>query len=150
MAKEKLSKLCSIRISERDYTYLTQLSDELSINQGVCAAARILSSMEGQALYELRGVFEPGEWKYMAEMLRGIPLSEERKVQITELNRLLADPRGLIHLKTKYGIDPYAITSKLHRLTGIHSFAITRRIEHFYQSAGDNPPIEDFNAWAQY
>lgn len=151
MAKDKLSRLSSVRMSERDYEYLTHLSEEGSINQGVSNASRILSAMEGQALYELRGVFEPGEWKYMADMLKNIPLTEERKVQITELNRLITDPRGLIALKGKYRIDPYEITSKLHRLTGIHSFAITRRIERFWQTVdGLSDYSEEYASWAQY
>ena len=136
------TKNATIRLPEDLAEWLTR--DGKSINQAVIECAQILRRVRQVSTGELRGIFTPDEWKFLADSFNGTWVGETYRCSVAALIAHVEDSATMDYLDKKWGVDIDVMKAKIHDLHGANVEAIYTRIEVFWASGGD---IEE---WAKY
>ena len=137
-------KNATIRLPEELIAWLT--SDGKSINQAVIECAQNLRRLRMVSAGELRGVFTPGEWKFLAESLNGTIVSESFRCNVSALVAHVEDAAQLELLDNKWHVDMETFKQKILKLHGANVEALYARVEDFWA----NCEATDLNDWAAF
>lgn len=137
-------KNATIRLPEELIEWLT--SDGKSINQAVIDCAQNLRRVRMVSAGELRGVFTPDEWKFLAESLNGTIVSESFRCNVSALVAHVEDAAQLELLDSKWNVDVEAFKQKILKLHGANVEALYARVEEFWA----NSETMDLNDWAAF
>ena len=137
-------KNATIRLPEELIEWLT--SDGKSINQAVIECAQNLRRVRMVSAGELRGVFTPEEWKFLADSLNGTSVSESFRCNVSALVAHVEDAAQLEDLDRKWQVDVEAFTQKIKTLHGANVEALYSRVEEYWA----NSDTTDLNDWATF
>lgn len=137
-------KNATIRLPEELIEWLT--SDGKSINQAVVECAQNLRRVRMVSAGELRGVFTPDEWKFLADSLNGPSVSESFRCNVSALVAHVEDAAQLEGLDHKWQVDVEAFTQKIKTLHGANVEALYARVEEYWA----NSNTTDLNDWATF
>lgn len=139
----------NIKVTRRVLDYINSYGGR-SVARAINDSIHLLMKMEGQALEEIRGVLTSNEWIFLAYLLQLSDCPPELMADKEELARIISEPKNLIMLADKYGIQPYELMDKINRFNSLQVFAVNRRIQSFWASQGTFPNSDDFKNWANY
>lgn len=137
-------KNATIRLPEELIEWLT--SDGKSINQAVIECAQNLRRVRMVSAGELRGVFTPEEWKFLADSLNGTSVSESFRCNVSALVAHVEDAAQLEDLDRKWQVDVETFTQKIKTLHGANVEALYARVEEYWA----NSDTTDLNDWATF
>lgn len=137
-------KNATIRLPEELIEWLT--GDGKSINQAVVECAQNLRRVRMVSAGELRGVFTPDEWKFLADSLNGTSVSESFRCNVSALVAHVEDAAQLEGLDQKRQVDVEAFTQKIKTLHGANVEALYARVEEYWA----NSDTTDLNDWATF
>ena len=137
-------KNATIRLPEELTKWLT--SEGKSINQAVIECAQNLRRVRLVSVGELRGIFKPDEWKFLADSLNGTSVSESFRCNVLALVAHVEDAAHLESLDRKWALDIEALTNKIKRLHGANVEALYTRIEEYWA----NSDTTDLDDWAAF
>lgn len=137
-------KNATIRLPEELIEWLT--SDGKSINQAVVECAQNLRRVRMVSAGELRGVFTPDEWKFLADSLNGTSVSESFRCNVSALVAHVEDAAQLEGLDRRWQVDVNAFTQKIKTLHGANVEALYARVEEYWA----NSDTKDLNEWATF
>lgn len=137
-------KNATIRLPEELIEWLT--SDGKSINQAVVECAQNLRRVRMVSAGELRGVFTPDEWKFLADSLNGTSVSESFRCNVSALVAHVEDAAQLEGLDHKWQVDVEAFTQNIKTLHGANVEALYARVEEYWA----NSDTTDLNDWATF
>lgn len=137
-------KNATIRLPEELIEWLT--SDGKSINQAVVECAQNLRRVRMVSAGELRGVFTPDEWKFLADSLNGTSVSESFRCNVPALVAHVEEAAQLEGLDRKWQVDVNAFTQKIKTLHGANVEALYARVEEYWA----NSDTTDLNDWAAF
>lgn len=137
-------KNATIRLPEELIEWLT--SDGKSINQAVVECAQNLRRVRMISAGELRGVFTPDEWKFLADSLNGTSVSESFRCNVSGLVAHVEDAAQLELLDRKWHVDMETFKQKILKLHGANVEALYARVEEFWA----NSETTDLNDWAAF
>lgn len=137
-------KNATIRLPEELIDWLT--SDGKSINQAVIECAQNLRRVRMVSAGELRGVFTPGEWSFLADSLNGTIVSESFRCNVSALVAHVEDAAQLELLDQKWDVDMDKFKQKILKLHGANVEALYARVEEFWS----NSETMDINEWASF
>lgn len=137
-------KNATIRLPEELIEWLT--SDGKSINQAVVECAQNLRRVRMVSAGELRGVFTPDEWKFLADSLNGTSVSESFRCNVSALVAHVDDAAQLELLNRKWHVDMEAFKQKILKLHGANVEALYARVEEFWA----NSETTNLSDWATF
>ena len=138
----KETKNATIRLPKETADWLTK--DGKSINKAVIDAINTLQSIRLISTTELRGIFSPSEWMFLADSFNGTIFSESIRYNVKVLIAYCEDSVIYDSLDKKYNVDMEVFKKKLSSLHCANVDALYARIEDFWDKDID---IED---WAKF
>lgn len=135
----------SVRLDQDDADYIQHKGRGASFNEALRNCVKLLRDMEAEGLAEIRGYFQPNEWKFLANVLKG---DEQPIASKNELCRRVMRIRLLVVLTSYFGIEPAKIVDKIQALNACHVTAITQRIFDYWNNG--EPQGVDINDWSRY
>ena len=139
------TKNATIRIPEDMANWLTSSGD--SINQGVINSIETLKTIQDISMNELKGVFTPTEWKFLADSMNGI-IIDTLRFNKDILISYCEDAEIYENKATKWDLDLNKFKNKIISLHGANINAIYSRLEKFYSN--DSLQEEGIDAWATF
>lgn len=137
-------KNATIRLPEELIEWLT--SDGKSINQAVVECAQNLRRVRMVSAGELRGMFTPDEWKFLADSLNGTSVSDSFRCNVSALVAHVEDAAQLELLNQKWRVDIGTFKQKISQLHGANIEALYARVEEYWA----NNENTDLNDWAAF
>lgn len=137
------TKNATVRLPEDLVEWMT--SDGRSINQAIIDCAQTLRRVRQVSMGELRGVFTPDEWKFLADSFNGTMVPESFRCNVAALVAHVEDSDQYDHLGDKWGVDMEAFKAKIRTLHGANVDALYSRIEDFWAHCD----TVDLNTWAE-
>ena len=135
-------KTVTLRLPVAIVDYIANVN---GINKGVIDAIETLMLIQSISMQELKGVLSSNEWKFLADSLNGVTITDAFIVSKDALIAHCEDAELYDGAATKWGVDVKAMSDKITKLSGAHIDAIYRRVEKFW----DNPET-DIEKWAEY
>ena len=137
-------KNATIRLPEELIEWLT--SGGKSVNQAVIECAQNLRRVRMVSAVELRGLFTPGEWKFLADSLSGASVADSFRCNVPALAAHVENVAQLDLLDKKWNVDVESFKQKILKLHGANVEALYARVEEFWANR-DNT---DLNEWAAF
>ena len=137
-------KNATIRLPEELIEWLT--SGGKSVNQAVIECAQNLRRVRMVSAVELRGLFTPGEWKFLADSLSGASVADSFRCNVPALAAHVENLAQLDLLDQKWNVDVEAFKQKILKLHGANVEALYARVEEFWA----NRDSTDLNEWAAF
>lgn len=136
-------KALTCRVDPVDWQYIYDKGCGASFNKALRFFIGMVRDIEAEGLAEVRGYFEPQEWKFMADALkdRVEPLWNKH-----ELSRIVMNIKNMEAASSYYGVKPSKLCDKINELNSIHVLAVTQRIHEFWHRS----EFVTMNEWAQY
>lgn len=131
------------RIEADDWNYIWTVGRGKNFNAALRYFVHIIRYLEAEGLAEIRGYFEPKEWKFMADVLK------DRNEPVWEKNELIRAVMEIRHMEAKtsyYGVEPAALCDKIRQLNSIHVLALTERVYQFWHRS----ELVKMDEWARY
>lgn len=94
---------------------------------------------------ELKGMFTPNEWKYMADSLNGTMITVEFRCNPSALNASIEDSDRCDGMGAKWEVNVPELISKVKKLTGAQTDAVFTRISEFWY--GEDKDMEEWAKW---
>lgn len=138
------TKNATIRISDELAEYLTRNGD--SINQAIISEITNLRRIRNVSLGELKGLFEPQEWLFIADTFNGTIIDE---VFCCNVNAFIASCEDSERFEGKaqlHGVKLPEFIEKVRKLKGANIEAIYSRVNDFWNNCGKT----DTNEWAKF
>lgn len=104
-----------------------------------------LQMIRKRSMSELKGVFTPNEWSYMADALNGTIITPEFRCIPGALIASVEDSDRYDGLGEKWGVDVKKLTYKIEDLTAAQVDAVFARVEAFWDSEE-----KDLDKWAEW
>lgn len=136
-------KNATIRLPEELINWLTR--DGKSINQAVIECAEFLRRIRQVSMGEIKGVFTPNEWKFLADSLNGTVVDEVFRCNVGALVAHCEDADQYDFMGQKWNVDMEVLKQKIRKLAGANIDAIYARVEEFWAK-----PETDIDEWAKY
>lgn len=143
MARYKLARAVTCRIDPDDWNYVYAKGRGRSFNSAIRFFVHILRDLEAEGLAELRGYFEPKEWKFMADAMKR---NTEPIWSKNELQRIIMDIRNMEATASYYDVIPAKLVDKIANLNSIHVLAVTQRVHEFWERS-EGVTMDE---WARY
>lgn len=137
------TKIITFRIPEEMVDYITP--KEGNVNGGLRDALSTLIQIQTISSQEIKGVFTPDEWKFLAESGTKTLMTEAFLTSKSALIARNEESALFDHLDAKHHIDVAELNGKIDCMYGAHIEAIYRRIKAYW----DNPDT-DADKWANY
>jgi hypothetical protein len=148
MKKEKDNSVfsTSISLSNYDRQVLERLTSSKNVTRAVRALVHMANLVYAENEYELRGMFEPTEWEYMANVLRDIDIEDFARVSNSALlASILVQPTyGM--MAEFFRIDQMDFSRRIRQLSASHTFAVWWRIRQHWANP-DEQTMEEFSKW---
>lgn len=162
MKTETNDKAVSTRIPTETWEWLTSIGTAGGVLKLILSEAEEASKM-GVQIYklseslselqmirkksqaELRGMFTPAEWSYMADSLNGTMVTPEFRCSAGALIANLQDSDEYNELGAKLGVDVISLCGKIEGLKGAQVDAVFSRVEAFW--VGEGMDLEEWSMW---
>lgn len=138
-------KTITLRVSNEHAEMFATLG-EGSVNRGVVAMAAKLRTLNTLADREIKGIFTPAEWSFLADTLNGIIIDDATRYNAQLLAIHNEDAQHYDGAGTKWGVDVATLNDKVMRLSSAQVDAIYRRIERYWSSE----PAPSLEEWAKF
>ena len=137
-------KNATIRLPEELIEWLT--SSGKSVNQAVIECAQNLRRVRMVSAVELRGLFTPNEWKFLADSFGGASVADSFRCNVPALAAHVENVAQLDLLDKKWNVDVEAFKQKILKLHGANVEALYARVEEFWANRDTTDP----NEWAAF
>lgn len=125
-----------------------ELSNNGSINSAIIDRIDCLKTIQIISLNELKGVFLPAEWKFMADCMNGIMVTDSLRFNKDVLLSNFDDAELYEKKASKWNVDLNSLKKKIMALHAANIDAIYARLEKFYDT---NLSKElDIDTWAVF
>lgn len=111
-------------------------------NIGIIAAIEALMTIRKYSTNELKGIFTPEEWSFLADSLNGTMTTDAFRCNAGALVHHCQDAEELDGTGQKWEIDIEKLVRKVEKLTGAQVEALYFRVESFWED--DNRNLEEF------
>ena len=136
-------KNATIRLPENLIALLTKGGK--SINQAVIECTEYLRRIRQVSMGEIKGVFTPDEWKFLADSLNGTMIDDVFRCNVGALIAHCDDADQYDSLGQKWHVDLNALKQKISKLSGANIDAIYTRVEDFWADGS-----ADIETWAKF
>lgn len=104
-----------------------------------------LQMIRRRTLNELRGMFTPSEWLFMADSLNGTNILEEFRCTPMVLVASIEYSDEYDHLGTKWDVNITSLLEKVNKLTAAQVDAVFCRVEEFWDN--EDRDMEKWSRW---
>jgi len=111
-------------------------------NYGIIAAIEALMTIRKYSTNELKGIFTPAEWSFLADSLNGTMTDGSFRCNAGALAYHCLDADKLDGLGAKWEIDVLELMDKIKDLTAAQVDAVFFRVEQFWKS--EDKDLEEF------
>ena len=111
-------------------------------NYGITAAIEALMTIRKYSTNELKGIFTPAEWSFLADSLNGTMTDGSFRCNAGALAYHCLDADKLDGLGAKWEIDVLELMDKIKDLTAAQVDAVFFRVEQFWNS--EDKDLEEF------
>jgi len=111
-------------------------------NVGIIAAIEALMTIRKYSTNELKGIFTPAEWSFLADSLNGTMTDGSFRCNAGALAYHCLDADKLDGLGAKWEIDVLELMDKIKDLTAAQVDAVFFRVEQFWKS--EDKDLEEF------
>lgn len=136
------TKTVNLRLPVAIVDYVTSKE---GINRGVVDAIETLMQIQSISMQEIKGIFTPNEWKFLADSLNGSMITGTFRVSKDALIAHNEDAELYDGTTKKWNADLKALNKKVENLSGANIEAIYRRVETLWDNPGTN-----LEKWAEY
>lgn len=164
MKTEKNEKAVNTRIPTATWEWLTSIGTAGGVMKAVLGEAMRASKagiepwklaesitelqmIRRRSQGELKGIFTPSEWCYMADSLNGTIVTAEFRCVPSALVASIEDSDLYDGLGAKWDVDVKELCSKVEKLTAAQVDATFTRIEAFWDSADEERVLDDWAKW---
>lgn len=115
------------------------------------SSIQFLQQIRAYSLREIKGLFTPAEWCYMADSLNGTMITPEFRCNTGGLIASVEDSNDFDGLAAKWEVDVNVLIEKIKKLTGAQVDAVYTRIEMFWDHSveGNDQNSEwNLNKWS--
>ena len=138
------TKEARIRFEWDDYYYIrNKAHSDRTFNKCLSIFIRLMREIEGEALAELHGYFQPNEWKFMAEALKQC---RELQASKNELQRQVMMIQNMEAKSQFYHVVPTELCEKIATLSSIHVLCIYQRVNEFWHRS----EFVSMDEWARF
>lgn len=102
-------------------------------NIGIIAAIEALMTIRKYSTNELKGIFTPEEWSFLADSLNGTMTTDAFRCNAGALVHHCRDAEELDGTARKWGVDLGALIIKIETLTAAQVEALYFRVEQFWE-----------------
>lgn len=121
------------------------LSDQgESMNQTIVDQLNNARLSRAYGLAELKGKFTPSEWRFFADILNGVLVTDKLRFYATVLIASCEDSDAFEGTASKWDIDLNILKEKINNLSASQVEALYSRVESFWVKPGD------LDKWAEY
>lgn len=162
--KTKNDKAVNTRIPTATWEWLTSIGTAGGVLKAIIAEAEMaakagiepwriaesvneLQMIRRRSQGELKGIFTPAEWCYMADSLNGTMITAEFRCLQGALIASVEDSDLYDGLGAKWNVDVKALCDKVSNLTAAQVDAVFSRIEAFWNSDDEE---RDLDKWAEW
>lgn len=138
------TKNVTLRLPEEMVEYLTRNND--SINQAVINEINAIKRIRTVAMGELKGLFTPKEWKFIADAFNGTLVDDTFCASKGAFIAGCEDAERYEGTATRHGVDLQDFLDKVKDLHGANIEAIFSRIKDFWEHCSELN-LED---WSKY
>lgn len=129
------TRTVSLRLPEDLVEYLTKNGD--SINQAVISAISNLRRIRQVSVGELKGVFTPEEWVFIADAFNGTLIDDVFCANIGAFIAGCEDSERYEGTASRHGVDIRAFIEKIKTLHGANIEAIYSRISDYWSHCSE-------------
>lgn len=137
------TKNVTLRLSTEATAYV--LTQGSSVTEGINNIISQLQQHERHADIELKGIFTPEEWKFLADSLNGTMTLDDFRFSNSALVAHCEDSQIYEGCADKWNINLIDLNAKCANLTAAQVEALYRRVEKFWKH-----PETDLEQWAAY
>ena len=137
------TKNVTLRLSTEATAYV--LTQGSSVTEGINNIISQLQQHERHADIELKGIFTPEEWKFLADSLNGTMTLDDFRFSSSALVAHNEDSQIYEGTASKWGGSLSDLNAKCANLTAAQVEALYRRVEKFWEH-----PETDLEQWAAY
>ncbi len=162
MKTEKNDKAVNTRIPTATWEWLTSIGTAGGTVNTIIAEAEMaakagiepwriaqsiteLQMIRRRSQGELKGIFTPAEWSYMADSLNGTMITAEFRCLPVALVAGIEDSDQYDGLGAKWGVDVKKLCAKVEKLTAAQVDAVFARVEAFWDS--EHRDVEKWAIW---
>lgn len=138
------TKNVTLRLPEEMVEYLTRNNE--SVNQAVISEINTLKRIRTVAVGELKGLFTPDEWMFLADSFNGTMIDDVFCANVGAFIAGCEDAEKYEGTASKWGIDLPSFITKVKTLHGANIEAIYGRIQDYWEHCYDLK-LED---WAKF
>lgn len=102
-------------------------------NFGIITAIEVLMTIRKYSTNELKGIFTPEEWSFLADSLNGTMTTDAFRCNAQALAYHCRDAEELDGTARKWGVDLGALIIKIETLTAAQVEALYFRVEQFWE-----------------
>lgn len=125
------TRTVNLRLPEEMVEYLTRNND--SINQAVISEINTIRRIRTVAMGELKGLFSPEEWIFLADAFNGTLIDEIFCANVGAFMAACEDADRYEGLAVKHGIELSPFLAKVKTLHGANIEAIYSRIKEYWE-----------------
>ena len=111
-------------------------------NYGIIAAIEALMAIRKYSTNELKGIFTPTEWSFLANSLNGTMTTDSFRCNVGALVHHCIDAEQLDGTARKWEVDIERLTTKIEKLTAAQVEALYFRVEQFWED--EERDLEEF------
>lgn len=111
-------------------------------NYGIITAIEALMTIRKYSTNELKGIFTPAEWSFLADSLNGTMTKDSFRCNVGALVHHCRDAEELDGTARKWGVDLGALIIKIETLTAAQVEALYFRVEQFWED--EERDLEEF------
>lgn len=162
MKTEKNEKAVNTRIPAATWEWLTSIGTAGGAMKAILGEAMMASKagiepwkiaesitelqmIRRRSLGELKGMFTPDEWSYMADSLNGTIVTPDFRCLPGALIAGVEDSDTYDGLGTKWEVDVKTLCGKIEKLTAAQVDAVFTRVEEFWNS--QDKDLEKWSKW---
>ncbi len=166
MKTEKNDKAVNTRIPTATWEWLTSIGTAGgTVNTIICEAEEAakagtpphkisqgladLRMIRTRSKNELKGLFTPAEWMYMADSLNGTMVTTDFRCLPMALVAGIEDSDTYDALGAKWEVDVPSLTEKVKKLTAAQVDAVFTRVEAFVEAFWDSEE-KDLEEWSKW
>jgi len=127
-------------LTDEQKRYLT--GNYKNLNTGVVETIDTLIANRRYSLNEIKGIFTPAEWSFLADSLNGTMTTDSFRCNVGALVHHCIDAEQLDGTARKWEVDIERLTTKIEKLTAAQVEALYFRVEQFWEEEGRN--LEEF------
>ena len=127
-------------LTDEQKRYLT--GNYKNLNTGVVETIDTLIAIRRYSLNEIKGIFTPAEWSFLADSLNGTMTTDSFRCNVGALVHHCRDAEELDGTAKKWSVDLNVLLIKIENLTAAQVEALYFRVEQFWED--EERDLEEF------